>query len=462
MSDTHILRWPMLLLASLSLGADANGQEALSDSARETSLVELLSKAAPAAVDIIGTRIADGVGHSWVGAGVVIHEKGYIVTNDHVAGDGDLRVIDANGQAFPARVVGRNPEIDLAVLRVDTGRTWSAIRIGRSHDLMLGEPAIVIGNPAGLSHSVTRGVVSRIPADVDLQVSAPINGGNSGGPVLNANGRLIGIVKAKAGEGLGFAIPIDRVRSTLPKMLLDEIADGYRLGFAVDTSAQNAEVTAIIGGGPAEGKLLVGDTILRFDDTEIKDGVDFYLFAGDREPQRELKVAVKRGSETLEFDIAPEAIAEQPALEKTDTRYGIEYRVFSGKWSSLPNVDSLDPTCSGFTNSISHAPPGAPKDHFALEFKGLISIDTAGAWSFFSSSDDGSRVWINDELVVDNDGLHADLERRGTVRLASGLHSLRVLFFEGAGDEALAVSWQGPGQPREALGASDLLHRARN
>ena len=169
---------------------------------------------------------------SSLGSGVIIDGvRGFILTNHHVvAGASAIKVMPASGEEYEASVVGTDPESDLAVLRIEAGRELPAVRMGRSDDLMIGETVIAIGNPFGLSHTVTTGVISAVKRSFRadkrefhdfIQIDASINPGNSGGPLLNINGELIGIntaIYSKA-EGIGFAIPIGRAQRIVDQLI---------------------------------------------------------------------------------------------------------------------------------------------------------------------------------------------------------------------------------------------------
>ncbi len=195
------------------------------DPLRRTSTVEAVEKATPAVV-AIETQAAPSPwrsGGAGQGSGVIIDADGTLLTNAHVVdGAAVVTATLADGQRFEADIVGIAPELDLAVLRVRSrGVALSPIARATSADLMLGEPVIAIGNPFGLGHTVTTGVISATsrPLETDtrvyqdfIQTDASINPGNSGGPLLNAHGALIGINTAirQGAEGIGFAIPADR------------------------------------------------------------------------------------------------------------------------------------------------------------------------------------------------------------------------------------------------------------
>ena len=167
-----------------------------------------------------------------LGSGVIIDgTKGLILTNAHVIQKtGTIKVILENELEFEARIVGADPDSDLAVLKIDAANRLPAIKMGSSNDLMIGETVIAIGNPFGFSHTVTTGVISAINRSIRaedrvyhdfIQIDASINPGNSGGPLLNINGDLIGIntaIYAKA-QGIGFAIPISKARKIISDLI---------------------------------------------------------------------------------------------------------------------------------------------------------------------------------------------------------------------------------------------------
>ena len=185
------------------------------------------------------TISARGPGGGGTGSGEVIKSGGYILTNNHViaiaANGGSVEVQFSDGQSAPATIVGRDPQTDLAVLKVDTSAKLKVIAIGSSSSVVVGQAAVVIGAPLGLSGTVTSGIISaldrsiQVPADNDtaallvgaIQTDAAINPGNSGGSMVNCSGQLIGVpsagatVPSSSGEssggsiGLGFAIPVN-------------------------------------------------------------------------------------------------------------------------------------------------------------------------------------------------------------------------------------------------------------
>jgi Do/DeqQ family serine protease len=170
--------------------------------------------------------------HTSLGSGVIIDgQKGLILTNAHVIQKtGTIKVMLENELEFEARIVGADPDSDLAVLKIDSDSQLPAVKMGSSDDLMIGETVIAIGNPFGFSHTVTTGVISAVNRSIRaedrvyhdfIQIDASINPGNSGGPLLNIKGDLIGIntaIYAKA-QGIGFAIPISKARKIISDLI---------------------------------------------------------------------------------------------------------------------------------------------------------------------------------------------------------------------------------------------------
>ncbi|MBI1373815.1 MAG: trypsin-like serine protease [Phycisphaera sp.] len=180
-----------------------------------------------------------------LGSGFIVHPEGYIVTNAHVVDGADqVEVTLADGSALPARVLASDSQKDLAVIKVDppAGVKLHAVELGDSSDLLIGEPAIAIGNPLGYEHTVTSGIVSatnrELPLSQELslkgliQTDASINPGNSGGPLLNAYGQVIGVNSAIRGDAqnIGFAIPVNHLRDLLPELLSPRTLNHADLG----------------------------------------------------------------------------------------------------------------------------------------------------------------------------------------------------------------------------------------
>jgi S1-C subfamily serine protease len=207
----------------------------------EQIVIRVYREVSPAVVHITSTALAydfffNEVPQKGTGSGFIINEQGYIVTNNHVVEDAkSLEVTLANGKKVPARLVGRDPNNDLAVIKIDVpDQKLQVARLGSSEQLQVGQMTIAIGNPFGLDRTVTTGVVSslkralRAPNGREIrdviQTDAAINPGNSGGPLLNSRGEVIGINTAifsptGGSVGIGFAIPVSTAKRLLPELI---------------------------------------------------------------------------------------------------------------------------------------------------------------------------------------------------------------------------------------------------
>ncbi len=217
-------------------------------------------------------RTREGYAVTSLGSGVVVSPEGYALTNAHVVERGArFRVGLLDGRELPAKVVGTDPSTDIAVLKIESPEHLPFLAPGRSDDLMIGETVVAIGNPFGLSHTVTTGVVSATRRNVDsgdralfdvIQTDASINPGNSGGPLINIQGQLVGINTAILGErsaGIGFAVPVDRAARVAEDLIRHgEVREGW-IGLSVTDR-------------PAPGSDVVNDRRVRVAVTEVEAG----------------------------------------------------------------------------------------------------------------------------------------------------------------------------------------------
>ena len=298
-----------------------------------------------------------------VGSGVLIHENGYIVTNAHVvAQTSDVRVIFADGRTVEAKIVSADPEHDLAVLKIEDGRLLPFVELGRSDDIMVGETVVAIGNPLGLRHTVTSGIVSALNRDLHfagdvsycklIQTDAAINFGNSGGPLLNVNAQLIGINTAIRGDAqnVGFAIPVDRLWELLPSML--DIERRQRVRFGLEVSGPKAEVIAVHPDSPADqAGLRRGDRLTRFQGDELRDGIDYYVRLLEQEPGETIRLTYARGAKTHDASIVLQPIPPPDGRRLAQQLLGVELAEFDARLRrryDLPKdvgvfVDDLSP-----------------------------------------------------------------------------------------------------------------------
>ena len=273
-----------------------------------------------------------------MGTGVLIDPRGYIITDYHVVdGVREIHVTRADGERHIAKLVARDKDADLAVLKIDCSTPLPVIAIGTSADLMPGETVIAVGNAYGYEHTVTRGIIGALHRSVQvsdaqyyddlIQTDASINPGNSGGPLLNIDGEMIGInVAVRAGaQGIGFAIPVDRVVAVAANLLGSCNAGKTWIGVESLTDAapqKGAVVGSIAAGSPAAvAGLAAGDVIVSVGGDPIQRSLDFQRAVLERKPGDALRLAVRRSggplSLTLKLVAAPEStrLAEQPAWE---------------------------------------------------------------------------------------------------------------------------------------------------
>ncbi len=252
-----------------------------------------------------------------LGSGFIISKDGYIVTNNHVVENAsDIKVILSDKTEYHAEVVGRDPKTDIALIKVKTKKDLPAAELGDSDGLRVGEWVVAIGNPFGLGHTVTSGIVSakgRIigagPYDDFIQTDASINPGNSGGPLFDIDGKVVGINTAiiSGGQGIGFAIPINMAKSFIPQLrekgsvergwlgiyiqpVTKELADTFGLKKVV-----GALVAEVMDNSPAEkGGVKRGDIILEFDGKVVEESSDLPRMAAVTPVGKKVNVKVFR------------------------------------------------------------------------------------------------------------------------------------------------------------------------
>ncbi|MEJ2623884.1 MAG: DegQ family serine endoprotease [Pseudolabrys sp.] len=293
-----------------------------------------------------------------LGSGFIIDPAGYVVTNNHVIADSDeVDVILTDGTTLRATIVGRDTKVDLALLKVKTAHPLKAVKFGNSDKLRLGEWVVAIGNPFGFGGTVTAGIVSARnrdlhsgPYDNYIQTDAAINRGNSGGPLFNLEGQVIGvntaIISPTGGSiGIGFALPSNTVRPVIEQLRkYGEVRRGW-LGVKIQTVTREladslnvspprgALVAGVDDKGPAKpAGIQIGDVIVKFDGQDVKQMRDLPRIVADTPVGKEVEVVVLRKGrevtkqvtlgqlkETKEAALAPNKdnpSEEQPAVKK--------------------------------------------------------------------------------------------------------------------------------------------------
>ncbi len=319
-------------------------------SQEEQSTIELFRDHADSVVFITTTKIRRGLFRfdeqmmsQGAGSGFVWDKQGHIVTNDHVIADADEAYVTlADQSVWKARLVGRAPGKDLAVVKIDApAERLQPILVGTSSNLQVGQKVFAIGNPFGLDHTLTTGIISALDREISttergaveakrtvdgvIQTDAAINPGNSGGPLLDSAGRLIGVNTAiyspsGAYAGVGFAIPVDNVNRIVPELIRHGRIIRPGIGivpFGDQTTeqlgVQGVLVKQVIAGTPAEGaglqatravlyrsrfgvmrQIRFGDLIVKADDKPIKNLNDWFSLLETHQPGDEIRLTLMR------------------------------------------------------------------------------------------------------------------------------------------------------------------------
>ncbi|WP_309894628.1 trypsin-like peptidase domain-containing protein [Archangium sp.] len=353
-----VLLWCGLGSTSALGGARGEGSrlwvEAQQRSVRKerSALSQVAHRAMPAVVSITTvqphtTPGTDGEPQKGIGSGLIIHPDGYILTSAHViegASEITISVYSEQGYSedFRAEVVGEDDRTDFALLKIDAPRKLPVLKLSSASRVEVGDNVVVIGNPFGLSHSVTVGVVSAMgrtevtPSGRDgefdfdyMQVDASINPGNSGGPVLDLQGNVVAIANAVnvAGQGIGFAIPVDIAKSVLPHLRkYGRVRRGW-MGISVDDStpgvietyglahARGVVVTDVKEGGPASrAGLRVGDVIEGLDSGRVERAHKLRWQVAARGVGHSVMLRVRRGDKPLKLRVKLEEPPEDGGL----------------------------------------------------------------------------------------------------------------------------------------------------
>jgi serine protease Do len=275
-----------------------------------------------------------------LGSGFIIDRDGSILTNNHVVENGQKITVKLNdGREFEAKVVGKDAKTDIAVIKIDAKGDLPVAPLGDSEKLEVGEWVVAIGNPFGLESTVTAGIVSAKgrhigagPYDNFIQTDASINPGNSGGPLLNLRGEVIGINTAIFSQsggniGIGFATPINSAKEILPELKSKgKVTRGW-LGVSIQSvtpdianslgleRSRGALVADVLKDGPAErAGLKVGDVIVAFDGTEIKDSTDLPAIVARTRPGKQVNIKVLRDKKDMTIPVTVTELKEEEVV----------------------------------------------------------------------------------------------------------------------------------------------------
>ena len=353
---------PRRSAAIASADRDAGATEA-SDARREDEparageahTIQLFHEAEPAVVYITSLDVRPGSFKRdaleiprGTGSGFVWDTRGHVVTNFHVVREGGAaRVTLSDGSVWPARLVGYAADYDTAVLKIDApAATLRALAVGTSHDLSVGQEVLAIGNPFGLDHSLSRGIISGLSREIRsvsgrpiqgvIQTDAAINPGNSGGPLLDSHGRLVGMNTAiyspsGASAGIGFAIPVDIISRVVPQLISSGHVVRPQLGITIaereleerlgvdgvlvmqvgeDSAAARAGLRATQR-DPRTGATALGDLIVAIDGEPVHAPRDIYRVLDAHAVGDTVQVSVKRANQTVQVPVTLSAGVSQ-------------------------------------------------------------------------------------------------------------------------------------------------------
>ena len=280
----------------------------------------------------------EAIGMSGIGSGVVIDEDGHILTNNHVISgvadipDAELTVtFSAAGEArsVPARIIGRDPKTDLAVIKVEDVSGLTVAELGDSSQVRVGDTVIALGSPQGLNGTVTSGIVSALNRPVRLagegtdtdgvadaiQTDASINPGNSGGPLVDMRGAVIGIntviyTESGGSQGLGFAIPINMAARIAEQLIAGEQPVHPTIGVTARTSTNGAlagaEVATVVdGGAAADAGIREGDVIVAVGDRSVASADELTVAVWSAGPGEPVPVTIVRNGQRMTLDVTP-------------------------------------------------------------------------------------------------------------------------------------------------------------
>ena len=322
------------------------------------------------------------------GSGVIVDPKGYILTNNHVIENArDITVRLSDSRKLPAKLVGRDPKTDLAVLKVDAPGPLPAAELGDSDALRVGQWAIAIGNPFGLDRTVTVGIVSATARnrvglttyENFIQTDASINPGNSGGPLLNLDGRVIGINTAivASGQGIGFAIPINEAKTVMSQLIargrvvrgwlgvvIQDVTDELSSSFGV-AERQGVLIADVMRGSPAEtAGVRPGDVVVEFGGAPVREVPDLQRRAAGVSPGQTVALKVVRDGKPAAVTVIvgempneePTVLAAQPEAE----RFGLQVEPLA------PDAAARLGLPSGGGLLVTDVAPASPADRAGL------------------------------------------------------------------------------------------------
>ena len=322
------------------------------------------------------------------GSGVIISSDGYILTNNHVVeGAKEVEVTLNDRKEFKAQIVGQDPKTDLAIVKIDAGKSLPAANIGDSNALRVGDWVLAIGNPFGLNQTVTSGIVSakgRVigagPYDDFIQTDASINPGNSGGPLFNMRGEVVGINTAiiAEGQGIGFAIPINTAKPLIPQLeAKGEVTRGY-MGVNIQTvtpelasalqlkDPKGALVADVVPGGPADkAGIKRGDLIISYDGKAISDSHDLPALVAATSVDKEVPMTVMRDGKEHKISVRIAMLESggtklAEAKQSVQGKLGLQVQDLNSQMARQLGIDADHGVV------VANVEPGSPADRASL------------------------------------------------------------------------------------------------
>jgi putative serine protease PepD len=321
-----VAAWEAIDPASTTTVTTPAAAEPVSSSSTQSSIASIVQTALPGVVEIkvegraesqsnpfplpVPTPRVQGLGSGWV-----YDDQRHVVTNEHVVGGAEqVTVVFQDGTEVPARVLGTDRSTDVAVLELEQEHESAPLPLGSTSSLQLGDTVIAIGSPLGLQGTVTAGIVSGLGRDIQapnqftidgaVQTDAALNHGNSGGPLLDANGRVVGMNAQIASEtgansGIGYAIPVETVKQIADQLIASGKVEHPYLGVRIEDADNGARLVEVVSGSPAaEAGLRQGDVVTGVAGSEIGSADDLREAVAERKPGDSLDLTVERDGET--------------------------------------------------------------------------------------------------------------------------------------------------------------------
>jgi S1-C subfamily serine protease len=457
---TRVMTTAVLMVASFGARALAEAVTAPQDaeSGGRTQWSDLIRRIEPGVVAIIRQ---DSSGKTLTASGSIIHEAGFILTSERAIQGQPGYVLIKGLSPVPYRVVGRLPEKDIALIQAAVDRSLPVIALGRSNDMAAGQSILVAGNPGARGIAFSAGMIgaaailanasdpwaavtySQTSCDRYVQFDTPGNPGNAGGPLFDSEGLQVGLVTGKklTDDNVNLAIPIDRVRRGFRSLVAAGERDGTWAGMDVDILAPNAVIAAVEPNGPASKVgLKVGDQIVSLYGRPARDGLSWILALVGRRPGEAVVVTYSRKGKQQQVNLTLDEYPLSEPFGDEGLSQGLRYGAFQGNFTAMPDLSKLDPVAMGTApGPQATGLQGARDSHFALAFLGYVDIPQLGVYRVVLGSDGGSRLFLDGALLVDNEGPHPYQETSGIARLAEGLHSLRIDYYETIGDPELGL-----------------------